>query len=171
MDTFPFDSSAETARDPVQSKALRVKLRNGELPIAFNSGDKPLTEVSIVRECLQNDPFLRPTASSLSQQLFNHLVLTASQHGLVNQTIETQQHFMGKLEEQILANAEKQRSKDSHIVPDKLTMTNFQPLVDAVDSNNPSLAFVVGMAYLYDLVNVEEDQISSQTSRESPAGK
>jgi hypothetical protein len=159
------------AQDTSHSKAIRERLHSGHLPIS-SSSDEQITEITIAQDCLQTDPFLRPTASSLAQQLLELLVAVASEKGPLNHPLELRTNFTGKLATRILADAEKKRSKDAQLVPVKLTRPLFEPLVElAADSSDPSLIFVVGVAYLYDLVTIDEDRIPSRVYQVPASGE
>lgn len=159
----PFDVRSEALDDNMHEK-IRGKLKEGERPFAASSNDKSAV-ISTLLEYLQSNPFLRPTASSLAQRLFEFVLQKAAGFGSEDASqsqpaVPAAQELhslaidiMAKVEEAKKASRSKS-SNEKHSI-EKIDRTKFAALASAAQELDPSFSFIVGIAYLWGLVDVE----------------
>jgi len=175
LQQLPYGLTASEAAASTTSEQVRAKLRDdGPIFEAADSANARDFEcpMQVVRGCLARDPFLRQTAASLAQELFEQLVLVASQASgtPVSLSIETSTRAeLEALGKRILS-AEKIKYTDSANEPNSsgytISSDEFNQLVQASRTGDAWMAFVVGVAYLKNLVSTESPVGIAQ----SPAG-
>jgi hypothetical protein len=121
-------------------------------------------------ECLHKDPFLRPTASSLAQRLFDLVVLRAANvagggqqnlgfHPLGPDLNDLVHLIIAKVREkrEIQSNAQKIGAAVPMETQFKVDEGKFASLLRAAQGTDPLISFVVGLAHLWNLVEIAED--------------
>jgi len=173
----PFDCPYEDCEDPSRTATIRQKIRLVDPPFRTSWEEPVPKHILVIRECLNKNPFLRPTSSHLSQQLFEVFVAESIHAPLQpdSWTVEGPSDQLDHLAERALAlaTANKEKSKgnqgnqgSSHEVGEKLTTSAILPLIQATQSGNPSFSYVVGMAYLWNVVKHDEDAMDRQIAPE-----
>lgn len=163
---LPFGIKSEDMNEETRAN-IRGKLRSGEEPFSSLLGepDGYSDILKILIDHLRRDPKLRPTASSLAQQLFEIVLDQAA-----NSPLETEPQIqptspaedLHALATEILAKAKKAKdleaSKSSRTKEpaEKIDRAKFDALVEAAQKPDPSLLFVVGLAHIWDLVSLPD---------------
>lgn len=159
---LPFGKTANIEDKEEQNK-IKVLLQSGKAP--FTKYPMPIPkEVELARECLRLDPFLRPTASWLAEQIFEvlitvgtknipHLVIPVTTQQSLNDTAE--KASIDELVEKIRHVGRQAKAKEGNI--QKFTRAQINPLIRAAEGTNPVYAFTVGFAFIHDLVELGDE--------------
>jgi hypothetical protein len=128
-------------------------------------------EVVIANACLNKDPFMRPTASSLAEQLFELVIREASQNGKslpvpLSEGSENEMKQVEELAKKIRAMASERNKRRDVKDPTKLSPSEVQPLIEAAKTLDPKYAFAVGLGYSGDLIDVQDDDDGSSGGRQ-----
>lgn len=159
---LPFGKKANVEDKEEQNK-IKTLLQSGEAPFRRYPTPTP-KEVELAQECLRSDPFLRPTASWLAEQIFEVLIRVGAKdipqlaipvttpRPLID---AVEKASIDKLVEQIHRVERQAKAKKGGI--QKFTRAQINPLIRAAEGTNPVYAFTVGQAYVRDLVELGDE--------------
>lgn len=164
---FPFAMPSTSLRkdDDERRRAVKALLRSGQLPFTLPTSDASM-ELKIAHKCLHVDPFLRPTASWLAEQLFE-LVIRAgaaqfsstSSHGnLATLGQATNRDSPDEALRLLASLAEKGRSRPQDAA--KVPITDLDALRKAAQNANPVCAYALGHAYMHNLIEMGSESDS-----------
>jgi hypothetical protein len=164
---MPYGQPSDINNKDQQAKIRRL-LHSGSAP--FTSYPAPLTkELELAQECLRSDPFLRPTAPWLAEQLFSVLIQVGSNHipqlpisitipqPIIDITKKASIENLVKEILQAAVAAHKAKTKKDREGIKKYSKEQVAPLIEAAESS-PVYAFTVGLVYIRDLVESDEEQ-------------
>jgi hypothetical protein len=96
--------------------------------------------------------------------------MVSSQQDSASTRIEAALDVVRELATKILPDAKK-KAKDPQYTPSRLPAAKFRLLAESNVPNQPSLDFVLGVACLYDMVDIEDDEVSSVVGCGPPEGE
>jgi serine/threonine protein kinase len=169
----PFDTRSNQLESDTR-KSIRKKLAAGDNPFPDTKSDVS-NIVSTLMEHLQRDPFLRPTAGSLAQTLFELVLRRATIFSSENTLQDISLHDIHVLAKDILSKVEKAKAisklkaTGEQVAIEKIRPSELTPLISAAQQSDPSMSFLLGIAYLWNVVDIE-DRGNSQ-SRVTPYGR
>ncbi|CAM1507512.1 Fc.00g071530.m01.CDS01 [Cosmosporella sp. VM-42] len=176
---FPFDTQRRVD-DESERKRIRDLLQSGRQPFAYdvNNGNPPM-EIAIAMRCILSDPYLRPTSSWISEQLFDLVIREAASIeqsvGTVPTEGLTETKGLDDLAKSIRDACIKKHSKDPTIEQIRIDQAQVKILETAAEGDNPIYAFVLGLAYTYDLVHLASDEdallVSSQEQHQAQCAR
>jgi hypothetical protein len=153
------------------SDMILQKLREGIPPFDLDVNDGIPDKLSVLKSCLSRDAAQRPTASSLAQQLFDILIAESSKD-LMDLPVTLQSSstygnvsaFIERLLKSIQAakaerRASKGREPGTANPPEKFNQASIDQLVKRGTDTDPLAMFLVGTAYLWCLVELEEEEM------------
>ncbi|KAF2682308.1 hypothetical protein K458DRAFT_488947 [Lentithecium fluviatile CBS 122367] len=161
---LPFGKKADQAKPDNKTVRREIKHLIHSKKGPFDNYPVPMPrEVEVARECLRSDPFLRPPASRVAQQLFDILISVAAND---NPALPVPTHLhrvssyldkssIDRLVKQISCAA--REAKNGKEVTQKFAQVEMDKLKRAAEEPNPVYAYTVGLAYLRDLVDLGND--------------
>jgi hypothetical protein len=163
---MPYRQTASINNKDKQAK-IRLLLHSGSAP--FTSYPTPLTkELELAQECIRSDPFLRPTASWLAEQLFSVLIQVGANHiPQLPVSITTSQLIIDITKKASIDNLVKEivqaavavhkaKTKKDRGGIQKFSKVQVAPLIEVAEAS-PVYAFTVGLVYIRDLVETNEE--------------
>ncbi|KAF4629037.1 hypothetical protein G7Y89_g9110 [Cudoniella acicularis] len=169
---FPFNTKADIG-DEDEQKRIHELLQGGAKPFDLTVNSETPAEVIIAMRCLAANPFMRPTASWISEQLFELVIREAAQKEVSVRTILQQEGpeetiGLDDLAKRITDLASKK--KEERVANrTRFEQSQLEALVAAAEGANPTYAFVLGLAYIRDLVQLgsEEDSLETQATHQA----
>ncbi|KAH0566340.1 hypothetical protein GP486_000276 [Trichoglossum hirsutum] len=167
---FPFSKKADQAKpdDKTARREIKDLLQSKKGPFTSYSSSMP-KETGLARECLRSDPFLRPPASWVAQQMFEVLISVAAEDNpdlplavpMPRASNDIEKSSIDELVKRVHSAAREAKTNKTGIR--KFEEAEISKLKRAAEGINPVYAYTVGLAYLRDLVELSGgDQLSSE---------
>lgn len=159
---LPFATSSAELKDEEQQRRIKERLRSGQLPFAPSLANAP-AELKLAQKCLHAEPYMRPLASWLAEQLFEILIRAGatSTSAPPSHNVALGQPAGAESAEralEMLASLAERASKSPQSVV-TIRITELDSLVKASQDANPVCAYALGRAYMHNLIKMESGSV------------